>query len=92
MGMSFGQALEHLKAGSRVARQGWNGKNMWIALIPGVVIPEKGVTGIAKQLVPTGDLTVLSHIVMWTANGEWLPGWLASQTDMLASDWLVLGL
>ncbi len=30
--MNFSQALAMLKAGHRVARAGWNGKGMWIAL------------------------------------------------------------
>jgi len=31
--MNFGQALEALKRGERVAREGWNGKGMWLALV-----------------------------------------------------------
>ena len=31
-GMSFGLAIEALKAGKRVARAGWNGKGMWLSL------------------------------------------------------------
>lgn len=30
--MNFGDALEVLKRGGRVARDGWNGRGMWIAL------------------------------------------------------------
>lgn len=30
--MNFGQAIEELKKGNCVARQGWNGKGMWLAL------------------------------------------------------------
>ena len=30
--MNFGQAIEEMKKGSRVTREGWNGKGMWIAL------------------------------------------------------------
>ena len=43
-----------------------------------------------KQHVPTGDLRVGAYIVMWTAQGVWQPGWLASQADMLADDWVVV--
>lgn len=31
--MNFGQALEALKVGKRVARTGWNGKSMWLRLV-----------------------------------------------------------
>jgi len=30
------------------------------------------------------------YIAMWTANGQWQPGWLASQADLLADDWIVV--
>lgn len=30
--MDFGQALAALKQGSKVARAGWNGQGMWLAL------------------------------------------------------------
>ena len=30
--MTFGNALELLKQGKQVSREGWNGKNMWIKL------------------------------------------------------------
>ncbi len=30
--MNFGKAIENLKLGNRVSREGWNGKNMWLAL------------------------------------------------------------
>ena len=32
MGMNFGEAIERMRKGERVYRQGWNGKNMWIAV------------------------------------------------------------
>ena len=74
--MTFGQAIEALKAGKRVSRAGWNGKGMWLAL--------------TKKFVPTGDLPCQPYIVMWTAAAQWQPGWLASQADMLAEDWQVV--
>lgn len=30
--MNFGQTIEQLKFGKKVARVGWNGKNQWVAL------------------------------------------------------------
>ena len=32
--MTFGQALEALKEGKRVARSGWNGKGMFLLYVP----------------------------------------------------------
>ncbi len=85
--MNFGEALERLKAGEKVCRAGWNGKGMWLCYMPPVVIAEGIVNGRTKRFVPTGDLNVGGYIVMWTAQGVWQPGWLASQADMLAEDW-----
>lgn len=93
-GMTFGLALEALKRGHKVARKGWNGKGMWLILVPG----QKEVA--LRQGTPYGDalaLTsceILPHIDMWTTNSEgrraMLPGWLASQTDMLSNDWEII--
>ncbi len=93
--MTFGSAIEALKSGARVAREGWDGKGMWLALMPGMVIPEGMVNGRTKKFVPTGDLPCQPYIALWTAAGQWQPGqwqpgWLASQADMLADDWRVV--
>jgi hypothetical protein len=92
--LTFGDAIIALKQGKKVARSGWNGKGMWLILVPG----QKEVA--LRQGTPYGDalaLTsceILPHIDMWTTNSEgrraMLPGWLASQTDMLSEDWSVI--
>lgn len=92
--MTFGEAIEALKQGKRVARSGWNGKGMWLTYSPGAkALPaEKFWAGpnadYARQNGGTAD--VLPCITMKTATGEILMGWLASQTDMLAEDWGVV--
>lgn len=73
-GFNFGAALNLIKEGKRVARMGWNGKNMWIALQPAHA--ESHMT--------------LPYIYMKTAQNEFVP-WLASQTDILAEDWVITG-
>lgn len=75
-GMTLGLAIEALKQGAKVARAGWNGKGMWLALSGGVV----------GRMVQAEN----PCITMKTATGEILMGWLASQADMLAEDWLVI--
>lgn len=73
--MTFGQALELLKSGKKVHREGWNGKGMWLCLImPG------NATHLGFDMQPC--------IAMKTANNVMQPGWLASQNDMLADDWI----
>jgi len=83
--MDFSTALLALKAGKRVARAGWNGKGMFIFLVPGSVfqVSRPPLLGI----YPEGTtVRYHAHIDMKTADGMVVP-WLASQTDMLAEDW-----
>lgn len=90
--MNFGEAIALLKGGHRVARQGWNGKGMWLALTPGSTIPAEAVkpghalSHIAAEL-PQESYAIGAHIDMRAADGTLVVGWLASQTDMLAEDW-----
>ena len=88
--MNFGQAVEQLKSGQRVARAGWNGKGMWVCLMPAAVIPEGLVNERTRKFVPSGELRVGAYLVLWTAHGVWQPGWNASTPDILADDWEVV--
>lgn len=81
----FGGALAWLRAGRRVAREGWNGKGMWLRLFdpfgdPEFLIQERG---------PAISGTLAPWIGLHTADNHFVP-WLASQTDVLAVDWRVL--
>lgn len=83
--MNFGQAVELLKRGHRVARTGWNGRKMFLFLVPGsrFVVNRPPLLGI----YPEGTQVEYSaHVDMRTADGKVVP-WLASQTDILAEDW-----
>jgi hypothetical protein len=92
--LNFGQALEALKQGARVAREGWNGKEMWIALgegnlsLPSESFWNKHSRSFAEQ--NGGSAEVLPYILFKTADNKILMGWLASQTDILAEDWIIL--
>jgi len=91
--MSFGHALVMLKQGKKVARAGWNGKGMWLILVPGTAQVEPRA-GSAYALAGIEVCDILPHIDMWTTNAggrrAMLPGWLASQSDMLADDWTII--
>lgn len=87
-GMSFGDAIEALKAGKKVARAGWNGKGMFLFLVPGSTfkVNRPPLMGI----YPEGtEISYCPHVDMKTADGKVVP-WLASQTDVLADDWGVV--
>lgn len=94
-GMSFGLALEALKKGHRVSRAGWNGKGMWLVLVPGTPVAQLRDGTPYREATGLEQCEILPHIDMWTVNAEgrraMLPGWQASQSDMLADDWAVVG-
>ena len=86
--LNFGDALMLLKNGQKVARLGWNGKGMFLFLVPGSVfkVNRPPLLGI----YPEGtEISYCSHIDMRTADGKIVP-WLASQTDVLAEDWVIV--
>lgn len=87
-GMTFGQAIEALKRGEKVTRSGWNGKGMFVFLVPGsnFKVSRPPLLGI----YPEGtEIDYHAHVDMRTADGKIVP-WLASQTDMLAEDWQIV--
>lgn len=90
--MNFGQAVEALKDGKKVARIGWNGKCMFIYLVSGSIVNElRGEAAVHVGQPNEGDAQVInSHIDMKAADGSIVVGWLASQTDILAEDWAVV--
>jgi hypothetical protein len=97
-GMTFGLAIEAMKKGHKVCRAGWNGKDMWIVYMSGMELPAYSTQGnvrkvndrTANLIGEDTPLVTLPYIAMWTADKKWLPGWLASQTDMLAEDWMII--
>lgn len=92
-GMSFGEAVDALKAGLKVQRTGWNGKGMWLVLVEGTEAVNF-VDGSAYHRAGLDGGEILPHIDMYTVNANgrraMLPGWVASQTDILSEDWLVV--
>lgn len=84
----FSEALNLLKAGNRVARNGWNGKGMFLYYVSEGRYPVKMEA--AKSLADEDGLVSYgAYIAMKTAQGNVVP-WLASQTDLLSNDWTVV--
>ncbi len=88
-GEDFSTALLHLKAGKRITREGWNGKGMFLFLVPGshFTVNRAPLLGIYPAGTP---IDYRPHIDMKTAQGDVVP-WVASQSDLLAEDWQVVG-
>lgn len=85
--MNFGEAIECLKGGERVAREGWNGKGMFLFLVPGSTFEVNRAPLLG--IYPAGTrINYQPHIDMKTAQDTVVP-WLASQSDVLAEDWLL---
>ena len=79
----FGEAIKYVKRGLKVARQGWNGKNQYIGLASNISFK-----------IPSGVVVNCEHeaignkaIAFFGTSGVQM-GWLASQADMLAEDWV----
>lgn len=66
----FGWALEKLREGKSVYREGWNGKGQRLEL----------------QVPDAHSKMTLPYIFIHTVDKQRVP-WLASQTDLLATDW-----
>ena len=83
--MDFSAALIAIKSGQKVARAGWNGKGMFLFLVPGstFTVNRPPLLGIYPE---GAQVNYHAHIDMKTAQGYVVP-WLASQADLLAEDW-----
>lgn len=95
--MNFGDALQALKDGKAVTREGWNGKGMFICMMPALQLPpfntqdtaRKVNDRTAKWIGPDTPLDCQPYVAMFTAQKKWQPGWLCSQADMFAEDWMI---
>lgn len=92
---SFGDAIKYMKRGLRVARKGWNGKGMYVFCGFDFAF---GTKADLSEFNPTEDpecteenkVYVYDCLVLRTADKKLQPGWLASQSDMLAEDWMFI--
>lgn len=108
--VTFGEAIEAVKQGKRIARIGWNGKGMFVFQRPEdelevsfIIEKVKSLPQPVKDLFDKRDkqanlpseqgiakVKFTAYLCMYAADGSIVNGWLASQTDMLTTDWVVL--
>jgi hypothetical protein len=95
--LKFGEAIEALKQGKKVARKGWNGKGMFLWLKPATTIKSDWCKDeLLKSITDEngGEILALGTICMYTHDSTGrkaiLTGWLASQSDMLLEDWVIV--
>lgn len=86
--MTFGLAIEALKAGHKVARAGWNGKGMFVYYVsPGEYLARSEA---AKDYFGEGSLVPYRDYIAMKTVDEMVVPWVASQTDILAEDWTIV--
>jgi hypothetical protein len=88
---TFGGAIALMKRGRKMRRVGWNGKGMFVVYQKGypdgIGLNENTAAALG---LPVGTKCIFQpYLMMRTADGSFVTGWLASQTDMLAEDWVV---
>lgn len=84
--MTFGLALEAMKAGHRLSRKGWNGKDQFVFLAHCDAMS----TDADMSAYQEKGVGVCEMLVIKTAQDVLQPGWLASQSDMLSEDWYIV--
>ena len=87
-GLTFGQAIEALKAGKKVARIGWNGSGQFVYLVPAASYPAQ--TGISKAYFGADAMVPYrAYLALKTAQGD-VAIWAPSCSDSLAEDWQII--
>lgn len=80
--MDFGKAIQLLKEGKKVQRQGWNGKNQYIELATNI-----SYINAHGSLINVNHDAIGNNAIAFVGTSGVQLGWLASQADMLADDW-----
>ena len=92
--MNYGQAVEALQAGKKVAREGWNGKGMYAFLTPDTTVKTKDLWNEHNKAYFTAlgvdEVTIKGYFGLKNADNTIQPGWIGSTGDTLATDWQVV--
>ena len=81
--MRFGLAIERVKLGERMTRQGWNGKRQYIEIAQNI-----SYVNALGEIVNVDHANIGSQAIAFVGTSGVQLGWLASQADMLADDWM----
>lgn len=94
---TFGEAIEAAKAGKRIAREGWNGKDLFVFVqVPATInedvipkmqsLPQSVKDEFAKR---GGSIYYLNQWALVDTHNR-ISGWAPSASDALATDWIIL--
>ena len=84
-GMNFGHAIELMKMGFKLQRRGWNGKKQYIELASAI-----SYINPAGEVVNSEHAAIGNKAIAFVGTSGVQMGWLASQADMLAEDWVIV--
>ena len=89
--MTFGEAVQAMKAGQKVCRAGWNGKGMYVVLMEGYPngVPASKETAIKHNISPGDIVRIRPYMALMTAQGD-IACWAPSGSDSLATDWEIV--
>lgn len=96
--LTFGLAIEALKGGKCVTREGWNGKGLFIfkqvpCAIDNSIIPKmQSVPDAAKEILTTRNQEPIyysNQMVIVKPDGT-IDSWVPSSSDIFAEDWVLL--
>ena len=92
--LNFGDALNALKQGHKVARSGWNGKNQYVvAQANSTVTDSEKIWNIHNKKHAEslgGKIAVAPYCTLKTAQDTLAMGWTPSTGDLFAEDWQIL--
>lgn len=81
---TFGEAIEAVKKGAKISRAGWNGKEQYVELAKCI-----SYVNTRSELVNAEHEDISNNALVFVGTRGVQVGWLASQADMLAEDWLI---
>lgn len=84
-GLTFGQAIEAAKKNKLISRAGWNGKNQYVELVTNI-----SYKGPKSKTVNVNHKDIGNKAFAFVGTSGVQLGWLASQADMLAEDWMIV--
>jgi hypothetical protein len=84
-GLPFGPAIEAARMGKRIARAGWNGRNQHVELAASI-----SYLNMAGEIVNVDHDAICNRALAFVGTSGVQMGWLASQADMLADDWMIV--
>jgi hypothetical protein len=87
--VDLGDALAELRRGCRLRRRSWS-EGTFIVLVKGVMIVPDSTSHVRKFLPPAVDMKCGAHVLLYSAQGVWEPGWAPTHPDLFAEDWEIV--